>query len=489
MGDALSSPSSIAAITSQAGLAYPRQPPFSPSERFPEYPFEHLSGEDNPVYRAVRQTFIDAGLDAGRIGEPSWNPLGCYVRPGARVFLLCNFVFHRRQRESAEAFAGKCTHGSVLRALIDYARIAAGPQGRIAFGNAPLQSCNWERVLADTGAGPLEGFYAQRGVAVEALDLRAVMADAGTFGPLRRRERGGPRGIAFDLGRESRLASFGSGAGRHGRPRVRDYDPARTEAFHAGDAHRYLVSEAILEADAVISVPKLKTHEKVGLTAALKGLVGTVAHKDCLAHHRFGPPKKGGDEFPDRVAAVTPLAHLHDWLNRGEDAAAGDRWRGLARAGEKTATAVLRRCGISLGGAWHGNDTAWRMVHDLYRIARYGAADGVLREVPQRTHIALIDGIVGGEGQGPLAPDPVSSGVLVFSDDLRTADCAAWRLMGYRPEALRLLDSPGAEDGTGCLLRINGAESDENAIRPILGRPFRMPQGWRDYAAGWTTSG
>ena len=48
-------------------------------------------------------------------------------------------------------FYAKCTHGSVLRAILDYVLLAL-EEGTVRFGNAPVQSCNWERVLEETGA-------------------------------------------------------------------------------------------------------------------------------------------------------------------------------------------------------------------------------------------------------------------------------------------------------------------------------------------------
>ena len=468
-----------------AGLRYPEAAPFSPSERYPEYPFDEIGSTDNPVYRQVRQALLDAGLDEAHVGRSTWNPLGRYVRPGSRVFVLCNFVFHRRARETAAEFQAKCIHASVLRALIDYVYIAAGPDGVIGFGNAPLQSCQWPKVLVDAGAGGLCDFYAGRGVSVAAHDLRLFATDVGPFGARRHRHGAPTDAVTFDLGESSRLADLGGGHAPYGRPRVRDYDPDRTERFHRHGSHTYVIHKAVLEADTVISLPKLKTHEKVGLTCALKGLVGAVAHKDCLAHHRFGAPRRGGDEFPDRVAAVTPLAHFHDWLNRRPPGAA---WQRLLVSMQTLVSGILRRLGVTLGGAWPGNDTAWRMVHDLHRLLLFGDSAGMLRDEPQRRHIVLVDGIVGGEGDGPLAPSPVNCGALLFSDDLATADRVAWRLMGYRPEALKLLRGVGGgadSGGATGIVRSNGRVLSESDVEPIVGRPFRAPKGWRSYLADW----
>ena len=40
---------------------------------------------------------------------------------------------------------------------------------------------------------------------------------------------------------------------------------------------------------------------------------------------------------------------------------------------------------------WYGNDTCWRMVMDLNLIIKYGRADGILADVPQREIWSLCD--------------------------------------------------------------------------------------------------
>ena len=52
-----------------------------------------------------------------------------------------------------------------------------------------------------------------------------------------------------------------------------DYAPEETLSFHSTGKHIYTIHCDALEADVVISVPKLKTHEKVGITCAIKGTV------------------------------------------------------------------------------------------------------------------------------------------------------------------------------------------------------------------------
>jgi hypothetical protein len=140
-------------------------------------------------------------------------------------------------------------------------------------------------------------------------------------------------------------------------------------------------------------------------------------------------------------------------------------------------------------GNWHGNDTCWRMALDLARILHYADRDGVLRDAPQRRHLALVDGVVGGEGDGPLAPIPVRAGTLILADDVALADRVACRLMGYDPACLPLIRRafepsrfPITLAGAAPVeVGWNGGTLREDRLRPVLERPFRPPLGWRDY--------
>lgn len=178
-------------IITDPSLKYPSPDDlFSPQTRYPEYAFDHVSLQPNDVYDAVRRVFAQAGLDRARLGTPEWNPLRELIRPGSRVFVLCNFVYQRRPLESERDFAGKCTHGSVLRAVVDYVLLAVGTEGLVRFGNAPLQSCHWKSVLADTGADRVLEFYQMQGLPVEACDLRLLVAErswTGSIGDVERR--------------------------------------------------------------------------------------------------------------------------------------------------------------------------------------------------------------------------------------------------------------------------------------------------------------
>ena len=59
---------------------YSDVPPFDPSEAYPELKYVKISRVDNPVYRAVRQAFIELSYDRENIGKPNWNPLSWLIK-------------------------------------------------------------------------------------------------------------------------------------------------------------------------------------------------------------------------------------------------------------------------------------------------------------------------------------------------------------------------------------------------------------------------
>ncbi len=474
----------IASIVEQRGTQYPDgEEYFSPSSAYPEYLFDHIARAPNAAYEMAREALRQAGLDAEHFGSAKWNPLGKYIRPGARVFVLCNFVHHRNPLEGHRAFLSKCTHASVVRAVIDYVLIAAGREGQVRFGNAPLQSCDWEAVLEQSGAAKLEEFYAAQSRDVQPRDLRSLVTKRGISGRELTAVNRQPEQVCVTLSRTSALSELTNGtAGEPPRFRVADYDARRTEASHRDGQHRYFLAKEILEADVVVSVPKLKTHEKVGITCGLKGFVGTVTDKDCLAHHRMGGSDNGGDEYPGSSRLRLLLARYHDWM---QTLPGGSANRNFQLVVDRNVRRIVKRLGRVQTGAWYGNDTCWRMALDLAKIVFFADSNGTIQFSRARRHLSFIDGIIAGEGEGPLKPEPVDGGVLVFSDDIVLGDQIAARLMGFDPnkialvrEAAALCDTIGHESRDARIVK-DGAPVCMGSIAPVLGRAFKAPSGWR----------
>ena len=61
-----------------------------------------------------------------------------------------------------------------------------------------------------------------------------------------------------------------------------------------------------------------------------------------------------------------------------------------------------------------------------------------------RPDFAIVDGIVGMEGNGPIQGEPKNSGVLILGDDPVAVDATCCRVMGLRPEKVDYLVQAGS---------------------------------------------
>ena len=309
----------IISIVQNNNIGYPAAGKYAPEKIFPEYPFQKLPPGDNKIYQMMRDCFRQMGLDLQDFDTPAWNPLGQWIKKGDRVFILPNLVMHRRENETKENFLGKCTNGSVLRPLLDHVLQAAGDIELISFGNASLQGCQYDTVAEETGMAELADFYQKTlgGHCVGPYDLRGIVCRRGRFGDVQKvREQNQAEHVAIDLGKDSLLDELFRSSRETVEFRVGDYDHRETMAYHSPGKHVYVINKRLLDADVIISLPKLKTHQKVGITCALKGTVGAIARKECLAHHRKGGPAEHGDEYPHSTFLNKVTSELTDKASR-----------------------------------------------------------------------------------------------------------------------------------------------------------------------------
>jgi len=467
------------------GAEYPADPPFHPAQKHAEYPFAEISAA-NEVYDMVRQCWMDAGMDAGRAGSSEWNPLGDLIRPGQTVLVKPNLVLNRHPRGGD--IQCLITHGSVVRAVLDYVLIALRGCGRIVVGDAPLQGTDFDEAIRVSGLLPVvEYLRSKTPVEISLVDFRQVHGIRDQNGHIRewREVPGDPAGsVTFDMGRESMLNAISADCRRF---RVAKYPARETRKYHNQKSHKYVIAGSVLDADIIISIPKLKTHCKAGVTLGLKNFVGTVCRKQCLAHHRARGTDSGGDEYPGSSVLKWTAVLLEDWID-------GNRSKTV-----RTALDLLQRIDWRLmkifrvnpykDGGWHGNDTVWRMVLDLVRIALYGRRDGSLADHPQRRIITLLDGIVAGEGEGPLEATPVSAGALAMGMNPWATDVLISTWMGFDWKKIPLLRNadmahwPIAERDAGDLRLVAGGK--RYSVSDIQYAEWRMnfkpPEGWRTH--------
>lgn len=424
-------------VISRGAARYPGQAPFGPGVAYPELPEAAPGGEPNAVFAAVRDCLRLAGLDAARFGSPAWNPLARWIRPGQTVLLKPNWVKLRHPRDPA-GWRYMVTHGSVVRAVAEYVAKALEGRGRIRVGDGPQTDSSFTEIADAVGATAVVAHLAARGLDVALVDFRREEWDErGGVIVGRRKLPGDPAGyVAYDLGADSRFSGH-RGAGRY---YGAFYDEGELNRHHSGGRHEYLLTGSAVKADVFVNLPKLKTHKKTGVTLNLKNLVGINGDKNWLPHHTEGHPGNGGDQFPGES------------MLRALERTAGKRLRRLAVAlpglGPKLLSAA-RRAGTRVAGDtetvvrsgnWHGNDTTWRMAHDLNAALLYGNPDGTLRRDGRaKPYLSFVDGVLAGEGSGPLNPDRLDAGLVAFGSAPADVDAACAWLMGFDPELLPIV--------------------------------------------------
>ena len=477
--------------------SYP-EPPFDPPLDYPEFR-GLISGRDpdNEVYAAVRDALLASGYDGGNAGTDRWNPFRGLVADGQSVLIKPNLVMH----ESTRLKGSNClaTHASLIRPILDYLWLLARTDGlklEVTIGDVPLQSAIFERVLEETGLAALQRrFESYSGLEIRLLDLRKeiAMLNESDFIVSRRANDGDPKGYTTVRIEQSFLDEIMK---YYDKFSIGDYDDSHTVDTHSSTKdHRYLICNSALEADLFINVPKLKTHCKAGITGAMKNLIGINGDKSWIPHHRSGPPSSGGDEYSDEHRF---LKYMNSQARRMLQGRSKLLWS-LGRAVNRKVIKRIYSMGDGksgrkgsdqytwlMDGAWFGNDTVWRPILDLNRILVYGDKKGILRESPQRKYVCISDGIVAGEGDGPLNPTPKKAGVVTVSANPVIHDLCCARLMGFNwrtiPFLRNSLDRKFLVNGDLDHVRVrevrNGVQNDLGSLDALPNLHFVSPAGW-----------
>lgn len=157
------------------------------------------------------------------------------------------------------------------------------------------------------------------------------------------------------------------------------------------------IPKSILEADAFISVPKLKTHCQTEITAAMKSMQGVYSVDEKQEFHN--------ESFP------------------------------------------------------------WKMV-DILRVAK--------------PTLTIVDGLIAGEGYGPIYTEPVKMDLIVSSTDVVALDVVCGKLMGFEPNEVPITRLGHAEGiGIGDIDRI---DVEGEAIANVM-KHFKRAGVWNPIGA------
>ena len=409
-----------------------------------------------------------------------------YVRPGDRVVLKPNWVKEHDERHPGPAqWEHVVTHPAVIEAVIRWVAGRLNGDGSIVVCDAPQTDSSFSTLSAYCGLDEMiERCRAVfPGPKIELLDLRPEEWHAVDGITVSKTQLpGDPLGDTFvALNEASEFVGFSGNGQLYGA----SFNMDETNERHRGERHEYMLCRTPMDADVFINLPKLKTHKKVGLTCALKNLVGINANKNWLPHHTEGTPDQGGDQFP---TATTKAKLEHSWMGRAKRLVYGKPL--LSRM-----LVPLKKVGrlffgdtqkVVRSGNWHGNDTCWRMVLDLNKCLFDFDGRGQPRSKPIR-YLAVVDGIVGGEGNGPMAPDRKPCGTIIAGTHPAAVDMTAAMVMGFDWEKLRLLKNSFSMKERS-FVSFQPGDIQVASNKPEWDGPLGQATDWFEFAPhfGWT---
>lgn len=422
--------------------AYMKYAPFRPDKKYPEYLWggDILSNENN-IYKMVREAFYLAGYDAENYNKKSWNPLGGLISKGDCVLVKPNMVMHEN---AVKENGTDClyTQPSVVAAVIDYIVIALEGHGKIIVGDAPMQSCDFEKLAECSGYNLLINFYKQRlkdkDIKIEFIDFRGLKSKS-VRGVIHAVETQ-VKGKVIDLGNESEFS--GETEYFYKNMRITNYDPALLKSHHNQVKNEYFVSEYMLSADVIINMPKPKTHRKAGITASMKNMVGISCRKEYLPHHTNGSIKEEGDEYLNRSILKKILNIICDKRNYYAQTQKAYKKAWLLKIGIRSISIMIKILSEDnyMEGNWYGNDTISRTIVDLNKIILYADKSGTIQKEKQRKYIIIADMIISGEQEGPLAPMPKDIGIIALGEDMVCFDEVISELMGAKRKFIHTLE-------------------------------------------------
>lgn len=364
-------------------------------------------------------------------GALDWlvRPIRDLVKPGDKVVIKPNFVKESHLYRSAE-WEQIITNGAVINLVLRETVKALKGEGKIFLIDAPQTDSDYEKIISRIGLPQLvDSIQKTTSVKISHFDLREerwFFRD----GVIVRKKKlpGDPLGYtAVNLFQDSAFASkknkdyYGA-----------DYDRDETQKYHNDRDNIYIISNTVLECDVFINLPKLKTHKLAGITCCMKNLVGICVIKNSLPHFTLGNPDNGGDQFVKKtgktqaegrlkLAALKLLRYKNPLINY--PFVLLKKFAGVFLGSARTET--IRN------GMWFGNDTIWRTVVDLNRILFYADKEGRMQDTIQRRYIAFVDGIIAGEGNGPMEAEVKKAGILLSGTNPVTVDAVAAIIMGF----------------------------------------------------------
>lgn len=388
---------------------------------------------------------------------------------GKSVLLKPNWVRH--ELKESDFFCLR-TNDNLLLCIIE--EVLKLSPSKVLVADAPVQGCIWSKMITEDFLGEIEKLSDQYDIPVAVKDFRRTIMDS-EHGTVSKDLHPMSDYLVFDLASNSYLEPITTPDNKF---RVTCYNPDRIAEVHHKGLHQYCIAKDVFDYDVIITIPKLKTHRMAGMTNALKLLVGINGDKDYLPHHRIGSIKEGGDNYKDKSILRTVSNFFTDASNRRIGTKIGHL---LGMIGSKLWKYSHPDTATMVNAGWYGNDTIWRTVMDINTIALFGDKDGKIHEKQQRQLFTIMDGIIGGQGDGPLHPSPSALGVIAMANNSYLMDVVAGELYHLNYQRIPLLrEARGFIKETEYTIAIN---SQHTLLEDVAkyGIDINMSPGWVDY--------
>jgi uncharacterized protein (DUF362 family) len=438
---------------------------------------------DESVYKdeMLIASLLKEALISGGLGITDQDsPMLDIIKPGMTVLLKPNWVLH--YNKSGSGMECMITQPAVIEAVLK--EVLKAKPGKVIIGDAPIQSAIFEDIVQEEWIAKLKKmtYPAQ----LEVIDFRSKITSKTRWTIEVNENPKRPEGsyVLFDLASESLLEPI---SGEEKRFRNTSYNHEDLAKTHHAGRHQFLLCREAFDCDVIINLPKLKSHRKAGLTAALKNIVGLNGDKNYLPHHRIGGSAQGGDCYEGKRPFKRVAEYFTDLANQNINTFKFALYQRFASLFIRLNKIFFKDS--ELEGSWYGNDTTWRMVLDLNRILLYGNADGSISKKPERKVFSITDAIIAGEGLGPLAPTPKNLGVITFASSSAFADLLHSALMLYDWEKIPSIHN--AFNGftfplTGnkpedIKIYADGRKLSLSEASKMFGKPFKTSNGWKGH--------
>lgn len=388
-----------------------------------------------------------------------------------------NFLITENMNVEEKKRLNECftTNKSMIKALLK--QFIGIKNLNIKIVEAPVQFCRIEAIITNEFLDECRSIYTEG--TIEFVDVRRTIYYKTDGSPIVETDlRSEDNYIDIHVDEKSVFEEMG---GDKDRFRVTDYPPKMMKEFHQKGKHVYRVAKEIIEADFIFNLPKLKAHQKAGMTGAMKNFVGIIGNKEGLPHHTKGCPRNGGDCYQKFSLIKMMIEDVNDVANEYISSNPKRYWRIKLIARILGKMLSLMKIDANCGGDWWGNDTLWKTIIDINRCVYYGTPDAKLAAERQRTIFSLVDAVIVGQGEGPMSPNRFECGKILFGEDTAEVDTVGAMLIGFDDSKIKYLYYMNEQKNYSKQMILDGRLVDFEAVKATICQSAKPAKNWEGH--------